>query len=140
MADAGEWIQLAIGDVASEVKAVATRRLLDDFGVQIAEVSDDDIRIDVMQNLDRSFCCASHSVSQPLTQYRQSPQADPSQAMATRSSSWCSVAPGPVRSTMHSPDGSILMRTWPGPGSGIGSSQIISLPPSLGRPRPASSS
>jgi len=48
-----EWYQLAIGDVISDVKREAARRLSEDFGILMAEISADEVRIDVMQNADR---------------------------------------------------------------------------------------
>src|SRR5580692_4348915 len=92
-------------------------------------------------------------------QYEQCPQALPSHTMATRSPALCRRAPGPVSSTMptpscpgvnggfgltgqspaaawmsvwHSPEACIRTSTWPGPGSGTGSSLISSLAPSSG--------
>src|ERR1700733_8758422 len=105
------------------------------------------------------FSCDSHSVSQPSMQYEQCPHALPSHAMATRSPALCRLAPGPVASIMptpscpgmnggfgltgqspaaawmsvwHSPEVCIRTSTWPGPGSGTGSSLISSLAPSSG--------
>src|ERR1700733_14687021 len=105
------------------------------------------------------FSCDSHSVSQPSMQYEQCPHALPSHTMATRSPALCRLAPGPVASIMptpscpgvnggvgltgqspaaawmsvwHSPEVCIRISTWPGPGSGIGSSLISSLAPSSG--------
>src|SRR6516164_10563700 len=84
-------------------------------------------------------------------QYSHSPQAQPSQGIATRSPSATRVTPGPVRWTMptpswpgtkggvgltgqsplaacmsvwHRPEASIFTRTWPSPGSGIGRSSM----------------
>ena len=48
-----EWYQIAYGDVISEVKTDAARFLWERFGILMAEVSVEDIRIDAMQNLDR---------------------------------------------------------------------------------------
>jgi hypothetical protein len=53
MGDVSEWHLLAIGDDISEVKKEGLLRLLNEFGIQGTDISDDDFRIDPMQNIDR---------------------------------------------------------------------------------------
>lgn len=53
MREGSEWHLLAIGDVIAEVKREALLRLLNEFGIQGTDISDDDLRIDPMQNADR---------------------------------------------------------------------------------------
>jgi hypothetical protein len=53
MDDVGDWYLLAIGDVITEVKREASLRLLNEFGIRMLDIPDDDFRIDPMQNADR---------------------------------------------------------------------------------------
>ncbi|WP_344512236.1 hypothetical protein [Dactylosporangium maewongense] len=53
MDNGGEWFLLARGDVLTDVKNEAALRLLNDFGVQISDIADDEFRVDPMQNADR---------------------------------------------------------------------------------------
>src|SRR6478735_46776 len=59
------------------------------------------------------FCCASQSVSHPVRQYWQSPQADHSQALPTRSPTARSETPSPRATTSPTP-------SWPGTNGGDG--------------------
>ena len=49
----GDWYVLAMGDVVSEVRREAESHLLNEFGIHVVDITDDCLKVQVMQNLDR---------------------------------------------------------------------------------------